>query len=139
MSERYTKTMKQIPIDIDNIDFEALENEAVDHIPKQYKDKMQNVAFKVEEEPSIEQRMKLQLRNGQSLYGLYEGVPLPQRNGAVLSKAPDVITIFKHPMVDIHRNLTTLKEQVYETVWHEVAHYFGLNHRDIHAAKNNQP
>lgn len=136
MLRRYTVCMKQVPINIKEIDFDALVAEAVEHIPEQYKEKLENVVFKVEDEPSPEQRVKLKLRNSDSLFGLYEGIPLTQRNGAVLLKVPDVITIFKHPMVDIYRHLTPLKEQVYETVWHEVAHYFGLNHQDIHRAKS---
>lgn len=115
--------------------FEDLVSEAIDNIPAEYQEKIQNVLFKAEDEPSQAQRKRLGLRRCDALYGLYEGVPLTGRNGSVPSIVPDVITIFKHPMIDMHRSETDLKVQIYETVWHEVAHYFGLNHHAIHTAK----
>ena len=118
-----------------DVDFEALVSDAIDHIPKQYQEKLKNVVFKVEDQPTKQQRRELGLRRCDALYGLYEGVPLTRRNGSVPSIVPDVITIFKYPMMQQFLTEKQLREQVYERVWHEVAHYFGLNHRDIHAAK----
>ena len=118
------------------IDFEGLVSDAIDHIPEHYQEKIQNVVFKVEDLPTYQQRQKLGLRRCDALFGLYEGVPLTKRNGSVPSIVPDVITIFKYPMVNIFPDKDKLKKQVYETVWHEVAHYFGLNHKDIHSVKN---
>jgi predicted Zn-dependent protease with MMP-like domain len=65
------------------------------------------------------------------LFGLYEGVPLPQRNG-VTKLLPDKITIFKKPLEFISSDLDDLREHVRHTVWHEVAHYYGLGHKRIH-------
>jgi predicted Zn-dependent protease with MMP-like domain len=118
------------------VKFEELVSEAIDHIPDQYQEKIQNVVFKTEDMPGDEQRRKLGLRSCDALYGLYEGVPLTKRNGSVPSIVPDVITIFKYPMVHMHQTELSLKKQIYETVWHEVAHYFGLDHKAIHAFKN---
>jgi predicted Zn-dependent protease with MMP-like domain len=108
---------------------------AIDNIPSQYQDKIKDVVFKTETEPSPKQRKELGLRPCDGLFGLYEGVPLTKRNGAVYSIVPDVITIFENPMTEIYTNGNELKKQVYETVWHEVAHYFGLDHKDIDRAK----
>lgn len=116
--------------------FEKLVVQAIDNIPEQYQTKIKNVVFKIEEQPSIEQRRKLGLRDCDALFGLYEGVPLTKRNGAVHSIVPDVITIFSHPMTDIYTNEKDLKKQVFETVWHEVAHYFGLDHDMIDDIKH---
>jgi predicted Zn-dependent protease with MMP-like domain len=116
--------------------FDQMVNEAIDNIPKQYSDKLDNVIFKIEDEPSFSQRNKLGLRKCDALFGLYEGVPLTRRGGAVHSIVPDVITIFRIPMIQIFTNKPELKAQIFETVWHEVAHYFGLNHQRIHSAKN---
>jgi predicted Zn-dependent protease with MMP-like domain len=115
--------------------FEKLVSEAIDNIPDKYQSKIVDVVFKVENEPTIEQRKKLGLRKCDALFGLYEGVPLTSRNGAVHSIVPDVITVFKHPMVEIYSDEISLKNQVFETVWHEVAHYFGLNHKMINKLK----
>ncbi len=116
--------------------FDLLVAEAIDNIPAQYQEKLKNVVFKTEDEPLEEQRMKLGLRKCDALFGLYEGVPLTKRGGAVHSIVPDVITVFRIPMIHIYQNQQELKKQIFETVWHEVAHYFGLNHKDIHSAKS---
>ena len=115
--------------------FQQLVNDAVDHIPAHYRDRMGQVAIVVADEPTEHQRQKLNLRPCQALYGLYEGVPLPERGGVLLQREPDIITIFMHPMVDHFTDIARLREQVYETVWHEVGHYFGLNHTQLDAAK----
>jgi predicted Zn-dependent protease with MMP-like domain len=117
--------------------FDVFIADAIDNIPTQYQEKIKDVLFRVEDEPTGEQRKKLGLRSCDALFGLYEGVPLTNRNGAVHSKVPDVITIFRYPMMKYYPEDNMLKKQIFETVWHEVAHYFGLNHRDIHLAKNN--
>ncbi|MFT4532232.1 MAG: putative Zn-dependent protease with MMP-like domain [Candidatus Saccharimonadales bacterium] len=116
-------------------EFEQLVSAAIDNIPELYQEKLGNVNFRTEDEPSEDQRQKLGLRRCDALFGLYEGVPLTGRGGATHSIVPDVITIFRTPMVDIFNSPESLKKQVYETVWHEVAHYYGLNHERIHKAK----
>ncbi len=118
--------------------FENYVSDALDHIPNVYTDRMQSVAVLVDDYPSQEQRAKLGLRKCDALFGLYEGVPLTNRNGSVISKEPDKITIFKYPMIEMFPKQNDLKKQIYETLWHEVAHYFGLNHQQIHKAKNNK-
>ena len=131
MSMRYNNLMEENDI------FEKYVVDAIDNIPDMYQDKMNNVAITVEDQPSMQQRNKLGLRHCDALYGLYEGVPLNKRNGATLTIQPDKITIFKFPMVHIFNTESSLKKQIYETLWHEVAHYFGLNHSQIHKAKKN--
>jgi len=123
-------------MDISQDQFEVYMREAIDNIPKMYKDKLDNVAFKTETVPSKQQRKSLGLRPCDALYGLYEGVPLPQRGGTNHSILPDIITVFMHPMTEMHSNPIDLKKQIYKTVWHEVAHYFGLGHDRIHAVES---
>lgn len=118
--------------------FESYVEQAIDSIPDVYKDKLENVVFKIEDEPSLEQRNSLGMRKCDALFGLYQGVPLTKRGGAVHSIAPDVITIFRHPMSDMHQDKSSLKAQIYKTVWHEVAHYYGLDHDRIHRLENNR-
>ena len=103
----------------------------LDAVPPLYKTKLQNVAIIVEDLPSQEQRVKLNLYPNETLFGLYEGVPLPRRNGT-LKLLPDKITIFKRPMEIAFNTLDEVKEQVRHTIWHEVAHYYGLDHQRIH-------
>lgn len=104
---------------------------AFDSLPKAHRTAVKNVAIVYADEPTESQREQLSLRNDQTLFGLYEGVPLAKRNG-VTSYGPDKITIFKRPIELAARSVPDLHEQVRHTLWHEVAHYFGLNHRQIH-------
>lgn len=110
--------------------FQALIDEALGELPKKSLDHLKNVAILFEDEPTLEQREKLQLLPYQSLYGLYEGIPLPFRQGQHTT-LPDRITLFKLPVLASSANETALKEQIKHTLWHEVAHYYGLNHDQI--------
>ena len=115
--------------------FEKYLGDAIDKVPPPYRDRVQNVAFILEDEPTPEQRLKLNLYPNETLFGLYEGVPLPARNG-VLKVLPDKITIFKGPLLAASHSAQDLKENIGHTVWHEVAHYFGLDHQRIHELDN---
>jgi predicted Zn-dependent protease with MMP-like domain len=118
-------------LELSDKQFDQLIAEAIDAIPPLFQEHLQNVAFIIEDEPTPEQRMQLKLYPYETLFGLYEGVPLPARNG--MSKIlPDKITIFKTPALNVSRSIDELKEHLRHTVWHEVAHYYGLNHKRIH-------
>jgi predicted Zn-dependent protease with MMP-like domain len=104
--------------------FEQMVEDAVARIPKRFADHLENVSFMVAEAPTREQGR---------LLGLYEGIPLPARNNGYSGVLPDIITIFKRPHEWMSADLDDLREQVRHTVWHEVAHYFGLNHARIRA------
>lgn len=125
-------------IDVSDKQFEEIVAGAIDAIPELYQKYLQNVAFLIEDEPTPEQRLKLNLYIGETLFGLYEGTPLPQRGG-MTKLLPDKITLFKNPLLAISRNLAELKWQVGHTVWHEVAHYYGLDHDRIHQLENQLP
>jgi len=104
---------------------------AFDSLPKAHREAVKNVAIVYADEPTEVQREQLMLRHDQTLFGLYEGVPLANRNGG-MPHVPDKITIFKWPIEMSVQSVPELEEQVRHTLWHEVAHYFGLNHRQIH-------
>lgn len=111
-------------------EFQTLINEAMATLPKQHVDKLQNVAILYEQDPTPEQREKLKLRNDQTLFGLYEGVPLSQRQGTT-RLFPDKITLFINPLCASANTIDQLKEQIRHTLWHEIAHYYGLDHDEI--------
>jgi predicted Zn-dependent protease with MMP-like domain len=119
-------------LEISDEAFSALITEVMDELPKQHMQALQNVAIVYADEPTPEQRVQLQLRNDQSLFGLYEGVPLPRRQGRTGMYGPDKITIFKNPMLAHSHSYAELRAHTKHTVWHEVAHYFGLDHDQIH-------
>ena len=111
--------------------FEKYLEEAIDAIPPPYDSRLQNVAFILEDDPTPEQRLRLNLHPNETLFGLYEGVPLPVRNGA-LKLLPDKITIFKSPLLAVSQDKADLRDKIGRTLWHEVAHYYGLDHKRIH-------
>ena len=118
-------------LNLSDPEFDKLIAWAIDKIPQPYKDHLDNIAFLVEDQPTPEQRVRLHLYPNETLFGLYEGVPLPQRGG-VTKLLPDKITVFKGPILAVSQNLADLKEKIYHTLWHEVAHYYGLDHDRIH-------
>lgn len=118
-------------IEVTDTEFEKLVSDAIDDLPERYVSRLQNVAIVVEDAPTPEQRQRLHLHNGQLLFGLYEGVPGAHRTGLNNGLLPDKITIFKIPIQWTAVDQDGLYEQVRYTVWHEVAHYFGLAHADI--------
>lgn len=93
---------------------------------------MSNVAIVYQDEPTPEQRENLRLHCHETLYGLYQGIPLTQRGMGYNFVLPDKITIFKNPLLASSRDVSILKAKVKHTLWHEIAHHFGLNHTRIH-------
>ncbi|MDB5164014.1 MAG: hypothetical protein JWS12_632 [Candidatus Saccharibacteria bacterium] len=116
---------------ISDKEFEEIVTQAIDKLPEKYGQRLKNVAFVIEDDPTEEQRQQLHLYNGQTLFGLYQGVPLTRRGSGYNLVLPDKITLFKNPLSATCFTLAQLKERVYHTIWHEVAHYFGLDHTDI--------
>jgi len=114
--------------------FEELVNKGIEAIPKGFLEKLDNVEIIVEETPTPEQLKKLKIRKGSFLFGLYEGVPQTKRwgYGQVL---PDKITIFKAPIEKLAQSEKEIKEIVKNTVWHEIAHHFGLDEKKVRQAE----
>ena len=100
-------------------------------LPRQFADRLTNVDFVVLNGPSRLDRRRLGLGNG-SLYGLYEGLPLTKRDSSYDQVTPDRITIFWGALVRDFADDGRLAEQVEKTVYHEIAHYFGLDEDDLH-------
>lgn len=121
--------MEKIPSDEE---FEQLVNAGISRIPKIFQDHLNNIAIVIADEPSEQQRKKLKLHCHQTLFGLYEGIPLTKRGAGYNLVLPDKITIFKLPITAFARDEEQLKDQVMRTVWHEIAHYYGLDHAQIH-------
>lgn len=120
-------------MDIDDDQFESLIGQAMDDLPQEYIHQLNNVAVTYENEPTQQQRAQLQLRCDQTLFGLYEGIPLTKRNGNYNLVLPDKITLFKQPIVHASSDIAMLRAHVKHTLWHEIAHYYGLDHDRIHA------
>jgi predicted Zn-dependent protease with MMP-like domain len=110
--------------------FEDLVRDAVSAVPEKFLSKMGNVSIVVADRPTAGQMLENNLRPGDVLYGLYDGVPLPER-GSYVPPLPDVITIFQESIERTSRDINELAEQVRTTVFHEVAHYFGFSDSEL--------
>jgi len=105
-------------------DFDALVERALRKIPRRFRARLANVAMVVEQEPPRP-----------NLLGLYQGRPLTARGVSDGFVMPDRITIYQGPHERMARSREHLQRLVDETVWHEVAHYFGLDERQVRAAE----
>ncbi|MFN7923861.1 MAG: metallopeptidase family protein [Bryobacteraceae bacterium] len=105
-------------------EFDSVVEDAIRAIALRFRRRIDNVTFVVEQEPP---------RPG--LLGLYQGTPLPNRSHADSFRMPDRITIYQGPHERMALNRVHLEEIVHETVWHEVAHYFGMNEHQVQRAE----
>ena len=108
--------------------FDTLITRAMDELPQEYIQGLDNVAIVMADEPTEEQKEKMKLRDGVLLLGLYEGIPLTQRGAGYTFVLPDKITLFKYSILQVASTDSEVFEQIKRTLWHEMAHYYGLSH-----------
>jgi predicted Zn-dependent protease with MMP-like domain len=116
-------------------EFDRLVGAAYARIPARFRKRMKNIALLVEPEPSADQLARGHVPRGNTLLGLYEGRPLTARSVFDSFTLPDRITIFQGPHERLARDPEHLVRLVEDTVWHEVAHYFGLDEARVRAAE----
>lgn len=116
-------------------EFEKIVKEGIKAIPKIFLKKLDNVAIVIEDEPTLVQRNSLGLGSSATLFGLYEGVPQGRRGTGYSGVLPDKITIFQKPIEEAARNEQEIKDLVKSTVWHEIAHHFGMDESRVRQAE----
>lgn len=116
--------------------FDKLITKAMNELPQEYITGLDNVAIVMADEPTEEQKYKMKIREGVILLGLYEGIPLTQRGNGYSFVLPDKITLFKHSILRVVHGEEELFEQIKRTLWHEIAHFYGLNHARMHELQN---
>lgn len=109
-------------------EFDRLISQAMDELPQEYITGLKNVAIVMADEPTELQKQKMHLDNQHLLLGLYEGIPLTQRGSGWSGMLPDKITLFKHSLLRVSHSESDFFEQIKRTLWHEMAHYYGLSH-----------
>jgi len=108
------------PREFDDLVEEALRTA----VARGFRRRLRNVVFVVEQEPP-----------SPGLLGLYQGRPATERSTAEFASLPDRITIYQGPHERMARNAAHLRRLVEETVWHEVAHYFGMSEAQVRRAE----
>ncbi len=119
---------------MDREEFEKLVEEGFLLIPEKFRERIQNVALLVEDEPSEEVRRQEGLSEGETLLGLYHGIPVTVRGDSygIGPTLPDTITLFKFPIEAAADNVPEgVRTVVAETIWHEFAHYFGMDEDEV--------
>jgi predicted Zn-dependent protease with MMP-like domain len=105
-------------------EFEAAVSDALDQVPSELADLMDNVVVLVEEWPPENEP--------RDLLGLYEGTPLTERDGWYSGVLPDRISIFREPILQMCETREEVVEEVLVTVVHEIAHHFGIDDDRLH-------
>lgn len=121
---------------MDDSEFEKLVHEGFLAIPEKFRRKITNVAIKIEDEPSEEIRREMDIPEEESLLGLYVGLPATERGSeyGVGATYPDTIYIYKLPTLEEAGNdPAAIKKVVEDTLWHEFAHYFGMDESEVEA------
>ena len=116
--------------------FTRLVEEALTEIPRRFREAMTNVAVVVEDEPSPQTLAELEVEPGESLFGLYQGTPLPERSWTHGNTLPDRISIYQRPIEEAAEDHEDIIVCVAETVIHEFGHYFGLSEEEIEAIED---
>ena len=111
--------------------FERLVVEAITLIPKRFRREMRNLAIVVEDHPSRELLAEMEIEPPDSLYGLYQGTPLPERTWTHGNALPDRITLYRQPIEAECDDEDEVRAVIGETLIHEVGHYFGLSEEEI--------
>ncbi len=116
--------------------FEKIVEKGIKAIPEKFLRKLSNVAIVVEDEPTAAQKKKLNIHPNWTLFGLYEGVPKTKRGAGYFGVLPDKITIFQKPIESEAVGEEDVEEIVKNTVWHEIAHHFGMDEARVRRAEN---
>ena len=106
--------------------FQRLVARAVESLPEEFRSRLENIDVVVEDRPSRDQLAEAGLKRGETLLGLYEGVPLTERGSHYGLVPPDKITIFRRPIEEQCRDDGEIIAEIHSVVRHEIAHHFGI-------------
>lgn len=122
------------PVHLSDEEFEAAVGDALDTIPGELADQMDNVVILVRDEPEPELLTADDYNEDglPTLLGLYDGIPLTERDDAWSVVLPDRILIFKGPLERWCANREELSAEIGVTVIHEIAHHFGIDDDRLH-------
>jgi predicted Zn-dependent protease with MMP-like domain len=122
---------------MDRETFEEIAERAYEALPKAFRERIENVEIVVHDEPSSDPQLRRYgVRGNEMLLGLYQGVPLTKRGVwyGTTPVLPDRITLFQKNIEAVCSTEKEVEEKIYEVLFHEVGHYFGMNEEEIRAA-----
>jgi predicted Zn-dependent protease with MMP-like domain len=118
--------------------FERLVLRAVEALPEEFHQRMENIDVMVADWPTKHQLDSVGLKRGHTLLGLYEGVPLTRRSSYYGMVPPDIITIFQKPIEAKCRNDDEITAEIRRVVQHEIAHHFGIGDARLEQIENDR-
>ncbi len=121
---------------MDREKFETLVVEAIDNLPLEFRNKLENVDVIVEDWPTSGQLKKVKLGHRSQLLGLYEGVPQTKRGRGYGLVPPDKISIFRKPIEGQCHSNEEIGVKITEVVCHEIAHHFGIDERTLRSIED---
>jgi predicted Zn-dependent protease with MMP-like domain len=107
--------------------FEQLVAKAIENLPDEFRERMENIDIVVADEPTRTQLRRSGLKRNETLLGLYEGVPLTERTQGYGFVTPDKITVFQKSIEATCKNDTQITAEIQRVVRHEIAHHFGID------------
>ena len=112
-------------------EFEDAVERALEMIPEMFRTQLKNMTIVVEDHPPQDLLLEMEVPHGETLFGVFTGVPLPERSVIEPPLYPDAILIFSEPLMAACHSLEELEEEIAITVVHEVAHYLGLSESQL--------
>ncbi|MGB3398839.1 MAG: metallopeptidase family protein [Candidatus Deferrimicrobiaceae bacterium] len=111
--------------------FDNVLRQALDDLPGMFRESLRNVAIVVEDRPPDWLLDELDLPPGETIYGFYHGIPLPERSVLDSGNLPDRISVYRGPLMEDFRHPGELARQIRTTLLHEIGHYFGMDEEDL--------
>ncbi len=121
---------------MDREKFETLVVEAIDNLPLEFRNKLENVDVVVEDWPTSGQLKTVKLSHPSQLLGLYQGVPQTERGERYGLVPPDKISIFRKPIEGQCHSNEEIGVKITEVVCHEIAHHFGIDEKTLRSIEN---
>ena len=120
---------------MDRPTFEKLVEKSLERLPKKFKHKLRNIMIEIEDRPAQELLDDMGIESG-TLFGLYQGVPLTERDWNFGNALPDRIIIYQRPIESAAASPEEIEEIVLDTVVHEIGHYFGFDDQSLYAIED---
>jgi predicted Zn-dependent protease with MMP-like domain len=116
--------------------FEQIVEETFHRLPEKFKDVIDNVGVVVEDYPDDEIVRSMKLRSKRDLLGLYQGIPITRRGTwyGMTPVVPDKISLYRKNIEAHCRTDSEIADAIYDTLIHEIGHYFGMSEDEIRAA-----